>query len=252
MKKFLIKTASMSIILNLLTYNVAFSFDSGWSEFEVQQVEPTDTWSSSAHDQQGMSSGFTRAATGSNIQNAVLEGIQITSEATKVPDERNVTCYFIFRDKPSNYFYDINHREKKLIFEFNDAQRGASPLPAINEPPIKNFTIEEFQIDINKDIEGLTPEWHDVIRIVFNLDAIPLISVRDEYTVISFNFKWTTNPEKIPLYSVHEKNRSVILWSAAGLTTLGLGVLAYFRVFKPKEDTIPGGPIPINDLPNRP
>ena len=184
----------------------------------------------------------------SDFQDAIIEGLQVSVNDGTVPDEIIVNCYFIFRDKFSRYFYNVDKKENKLIFEFVDARTGSSPIAALEQPPIREIVIEEDQADANKDIKGLNPEWHDVIRISFELDYLPVISVTNEQNIISFNYKWTTNSEKIPQYLYKDKF-PLLFWGSAGvLGGLGLGILTYFLTKKepPPEDRV----LPISDLPN--
>lgn len=191
----------------------------------------------------------------SMFQNAVLEGIQLSSEKGTAPDEMIVSCFFIFRDKPSSYFYETKPRDKKIVFEFNDTEKGASPVPSAKEPPIEGFRIEETKIDINKDVQGLRPEWHDVLRVTMFLDpGVPEISVKDEYSIISFSFKWTTDPDKVDQYVIKSRNRSLLLWSLGGLVAAG-GVGGYFLydMLNPEGETGPdeeSGPLATDDLPD--
>jgi hypothetical protein len=188
----------------------------------------------------------------SGAQNAVVEGIQLTSDTTEVADEKIITGYFIFRDKPTSYFYEIKPREKKLIFEFNDTEMGNSPVPSVAEDPILGFTLEQKKVDINKDVKGLRPEWHDQIRVTFDLKAVPEIRVVDEYSIITFNFKWTNNPSKIKEYAAKDKSPAVILWSTAGLTGVGLGALGYYLFLREPPEPPGSQPLSIEDLPTRP
>jgi len=190
----------------------------------------------------------------SMFQNAVLEGIQLSSEKGSAPDEMIVSCFFIFRDKPSSYFYETKPREKKIVFEFNDTEKGTSPVPSSKEPPIEGFRIEETKIDINKDVQGLRPEWHDVLRVTLFLEpGVPEILVKDEYSIISFSFKWTTDPDKVDQYVIKSRNRSLMFWSLGGLVAAG-GVVGYFLydMLNSEDETGPdeeSGPLAIDDLP---
>ncbi len=187
----------------------------------------------------------------SEFQNAIIEGVQVVTEAGKTPDEKIITCYFIFRDNPSNYFYEVNAKEKKLIFEFKDTRTGTSPVTTIEEKPIKGFSIEEMQVDGNKDIKGLNPEWHDQIRVSFDLEKIPVFTVSDDQSIISFKYKWTTDPEKIPLYVQKDRFPQVFLWSGVGLGSLGAGLLTYFLIKEPPQ-VIVSSELDVSDLPKRP
>jgi hypothetical protein len=188
-------------------------------------------------------------ATGDNpiIQNAVIESIQLSSEAGTEPGEKVVSCYFIFRDKPSSYFYEMRRAEKKLVFEFNDTEKGSSPIQSAGEAPILGFTIDQKRVDVNKDVRGLNPEFHDMISVSFSLDNIPNITVNDEYSVISFSYKWTTDPSKAAKYAVKQGAPWAIIGSAGGLGLIGGGILIYVLVNQ-KEPVKPG-PLPDGDLP---
>jgi hypothetical protein len=184
----------------------------------------------------------------SSFQNAIIEGVQLTAEPGALPDEKVIAGYFIFRDKPSSYFYEIKLREKKLIFEFNDTRVGSSPVPTASEPPIKGFIIEQGKIDVNKAVKGLKPEWHDLIRIVFDLEAVPDIHVNDEYSIISFSFKWSADPEKQKKYIIKDQTPKIILWSSAGVGGIALGAVAYFLLRPPPKPT-EIGILSADDLP---
>lgn len=184
----------------------------------------------------------------SPVQNAIIEGIQITAEKSEIADEKVVSGYFIFRDKPSSYFYEIKLREKKIVFEFNDTKTGSSPVPSVSESPIKGFTIVSDKVDANKEVKGLKPEYHNLIRVIFDLEGVPEIHVNDEYSIITFSFKWTNNPQMLSKYTVLDKTPKIILWSSVGVGGLGLGALAAFLLVQPsKTQTV--GPISKDDLP---
>jgi hypothetical protein len=185
------------------------------------------------------------------VQNAVLEGIQISNEPGKETGEVIVTCYFIFRDKPSSYFYEIKKKNNKLVFEFNDTQKGTSPVNSQKQPPIEGFDLEMKKVDVNKEVKGLNPEWHDQLSVNFNLTAIPQINVTDEYNVISFTYKWSTDPAKADKYVLKEGKTNWTLYGILGGITLGGGAVIALKVLKPAPTTQPPGPIPVGDLPVR-
>lgn len=182
------------------------------------------------------------------VQNAIIEGVQLTTEQGETPDEKLISGYFIFRDKPSSYFWEIKPREKKMVFEFHDTKTGSSPVPSVSEAPIRGFKIEEGKIDINKDVRGLKPEYRDIIKVIFDLEAVPEIHVNDEFSIVSFSFKWTTDPTKVDKYVVKDNTKKIILLSSAGVGAVGLGALVYYLATKPPPPA-PDGPIDISDLP---
>ena len=169
------------------------------------------------------------------VQNAVLEGVQISKEPGESPDESIITGYFIFRDKPSNYFYEVKKKQKLIEFEFDDVVEGSSPIASVEEPPIKGFKIESRKIDKNKDVVGLNPEWHDVIKVTFRCDAVPKINVKDEYSIISFSFRWSTKEDKAEIYTDNDRNRKPLLFVLLG-TGAALGGLGAYLFLKPNED----------------
>jgi hypothetical protein len=185
-----------------------------------------------------------------NVQNAVIEGIQITADKGSTPEEKIVSGYFIFRDKPSHYFYDVNLRQKKITFEFQDTKASAAPVPSVAEAPIKGFTIVSDRIDVNKTVKGLNPEFHNVIRVVFDLEGVPEIKVNDEYSIITFSFKWTNNPALISKYTMKDPTKKIVWWSVGVVGAAGLGGAAAWFFTKP-EPAKPLEDLSIADLPLR-
>jgi hypothetical protein len=184
------------------------------------------------------------------VQNAVLEGIQLSAEPGKEAGENIVTCYFIFRDKPSSYFYETKKKLNKLVFEFNDTQKGTSPIPSAKQAPIEGFDIEQIKKDVNKEVKGLNPEYHDMISVTFNLTALPQINVTDEYNVISYSFKWSSDPTKIAKYVSKEGKTNVpLVVGLIGGGVLLLGGAAYY-ILKPPPPPPVDGPLDTNDLPS--
>jgi hypothetical protein len=182
-----------------------------------------------------------------SIQNAVIEGVQISSEPGDRPDEKVISCYFIFRDKPSSYFYEVKLKEKKIVFEFNDTKSSAAPIPSVAEPPITGFIVDQRKVDINKDIKGLKPEYHSQIRVVFAVTAVPDIHVNDEYNVISYSYKWTTDSSKLDRYIL--KPAAKWPWIVGGTGGLIAGGIAAYIYFQPPEP-LKLEPIPTDDLPD--
>jgi hypothetical protein len=185
------------------------------------------------------------------VQNAVLEGIQLSSEASNDRGEKTVTCYFIFKDKPSSYFYEIKKKTKKLIFEFNDTEKGSSPIVSTGEPPLEGFIVEQRKIDVNKEVKGLNQEWHDLISVTFDLTKIPRIEVKDEYNVISFSYKWTIDPGKEKDYEIGEesRNKTVVLGTVGAGGLIGGGILWYFLTHTGSSGQ-QEGQLTTGDLPN--
>lgn len=182
------------------------------------------------------------------VGNGVLEGIQISTDKGATPDEVVVSCYFIFRDKFSAFYHDIKRKPNRIIFEFYDAEPGTSPIPTSSQAPIIGFDIEKKKVDMNKDMRGLNPDWHDMVQVIFNLTEVPQIAVTEEYSVVSFTYKWTTDPDKLKNYIAKEKNNRVLLWSLTGVGALAGGAVAYF-LLQPPDPPPPESSLIITDLP---
>jgi len=184
------------------------------------------------------------------IQNAILEGIQFSEEEGSSENEFTVYCYFIFRDTPSRYFYDLRSQDKKLIFEFNDTEIGSSPIPSKAQPPITGFDIEQKRIDANAEIKGLTPEWHDMVKVTFNLSHIPRLTVNDEYNVVTFSYPWTKDESKLDDYIQQPEKgpgKWIIISTASG-GAIGLGAFLAWKFFGNPDDDEPTE-LSIDDLP---
>jgi hypothetical protein len=189
----------------------------------------------------------------STVQNAVLEGVNITTESGASADEKIVTCYFIFKDKPSSYFFnkvkDPRTKEKKIIFDFNDTELGSSPISYETQPPINSFKIDKKRIDANAEVKGLNPEWHDIMVVTMNVSNFPKeFSPNDQYNIISFSYKWSTDPNKIALYAESDKKSPVVPITLSSVGGVALAAGLWFFL-KPKETPPAPEPLPTNDLP---
>jgi len=229
---------------------------SDWGTFDSDDQEQGSTYDNDYSGSENTGAGQSSTSTGgrlaeadNNTQDAIIEGIQISTEKGQTDDEKIVSGYFIFRDKPTSYFYETKLREKKIIFEFNDARVGASPVPSVAEAPIKGFTIEEGKVDVNKTVRGLKPEWHNMIRVTFDLDAVPEVHVNDEYSIVSFSFKWTSDPAKVKKYTVKDPKGKIIVLTSSGVAGLGLGAAIIVLATRPPVEP-PLKPLETNDLPH--
>lgn len=170
------------------------------------------------------------------VQNAVLEGIQISKEPGDSPDENIITGYFIFRDKPTSYFYETKRKQKLIEFEFSDVVKGSSPIASVKEPPIQRFKIDAKKIDINKDVVGLNPEWHDVVKVIFYFEDLPKITVKDEYSIISFSFKWSVKGETDEYVDDDRSKAPLFIAIFGGIGAAGAAGLVLFFTQDPDDD----------------
>jgi hypothetical protein len=209
------------------------------SEFSSEQDQPGPGYEENYYDEINGEAGM--------IPTAVIEGVQISAEPGERPNEKVITAYFIFKDKPSSYFYEVKVKEKKVVFEFNDTKTSGAPVESVSEPPIRGFTVEDRKVNVNKEIKGLRPEYHNQIRVVFNVDAVPRVHVSDEYNVISFTYKWTTDSSKLDDYVI--KPPKMWPWWAGGGTLAAGGGFAYWWFFIREKPVEPLEELPITDLP---
>jgi hypothetical protein len=180
---------------------------------------------------------------------AIIEVIQASTEPGLKPEEKIVSWYIIFQSKKaSNYSYVVQENEKKLVFEFSNTK--SKQFPSLAEPPVQGFSIETIGADTSKSGGG-TAASSSLVRATFALDAIPVITVNDEFNIISFSYKWTTNPKKVEEYILKKSPSKIIIWSAAGLTGVGLGIGGYFILRNRHVDQGPVGLSTI-DLPVHP
>ena len=180
------------------------------------------------------------------IPTAVIEGVQVSAEPGERSDEKIISGYFIFKDKPSSYFYEVKVKEKQIVFEFNDTRTSGAPVPSVAEPPIKGFTVEDRKVNVNKEIKGLKPEYHNQIKVVFSLSAVPIVRVSDEYNVISFSYKWTTDSTKLDKYVIKPAKKWP--WLVGGGSLLIGGVVLAYILLQPPEPIILEN-LSIGDLP---
>lgn len=196
----------------------------------------------------GMAVAQESAEAAAVIQNSILEGISITSEPGTTPDEKTVTCYFIFRGDKPTYFWDLKTKDKKMVFEFNDTKTGSSPIISQSEPPISEFRVEPKRVNVNAEIQGLTPEWHDQVIVTFMLDAIPKVTVTDEYAVVSFQYKWSSDASKADLYAEKQKKNIVLPITLGSVGGVGL-ITALAFIFWPPPPPADEAPLSTSDLP---
>jgi hypothetical protein len=182
--------------------------------------------------------------------NTTIEGIQISHEPGNgnKPDEVVVSGYFIFKEKPVSYFYEVRQKEKKIIFEFNDTRAPETPIPSVAEPPIQKFTVEQHRIDVNKDVKGLKPEYHNQVRVTLFLDNIPDIHVNDQANVILFSYKWSTDPRKVGSYVLKSSSNGWIKYAVGGAVVVGVGAALGLK----GGSSSGGSAISTSDLPVHP
>jgi hypothetical protein len=143
-------------------------------------------------------------------QNAVLKSIEfVSTPSEKVKDEFVGTCRFVFYNHPSSYFYYYsNHKKKSLTFEFNDVEPGKDTIPSTKLAPFTGFTLEDFNVDVNKEVKGLQPEFHHGVKVSINTEWFPHLVVSENVDTISFSYTRTTDTTRFHSYG--GKNHVII------------------------------------------
>jgi len=192
-----------------------------------------------------------KAAKKSAVKNATLEGIQLLSEPSGVDGDSTISCYFIFKGNPSNYFFNTLVREKRLVFEFNDVVQGISAIESTEHLPILGYRLETEKINSNEEIAGLKPEWHDIMRFTLYFEKLPIVTVKDEYGVVSFSFKWSTDIEKQKELIVKEGNKPLAI-ALIGGSIVGLAALGVSLFLTQDDDVAETPDVSLDGLPSHP
>lgn len=174
-----------------------------------------------------------------------IEGVQFEKKQGASPDAKEISLVFLLTEKPSAYFNYYDPVKKAVIFDFYDTKIGESIMEPVREHPITNSTVEQFKLDLNKDVAGLRPDIRDVARVMlftnFDLDY----EVQEDEGVITMNFKWNKKVES----NFNRKKRSIYWKFPLALAALGgVGAVTwwYLQPEPPATDPI------VGPLPSRP
>lgn len=185
----------------------------------------------------------------SSVRSGTLEGLYIERTAGETPDAKEVSITFILSKLPSAFFDYYDPEEKAIILDLYDTRVGESELDSLKEFPITSSRIEDTQIDLNKDIAGLKPDFRDVVRVFLYSPYDFRYRIEEEFGILNLTFPWNKEIEK-----QLKRSKSAIYWRvplAMGIVgSMGLG--AYLIWFKDNnEEIIP--PIDImGDPPSHP
>lgn len=153
-----------------------------------------------------------------------LEGIVVEVKPGETPDAKNVNVVFLLSKMTSVFFDHYDLEKKQIVLDLYDTKLGESPIDSVIQFPIKGSTVEQTEIDLNKDVEGLRPDLRDVVRITLSSDYNVPYQVEEEFGVINLRFKWSRKIEKqlaadsralywqVPLYTVLAGGAGFGLW----------------------------------------
>lgn len=147
-----------------------------------------------------------------------------------------IYLYFQFNDSCPNYFYEISHEEKKIVFTFMNTRLGLfskeDTIREINLGPVKTLHLQEQVKNKNEAVNGLEPEWYNVTTMTLLCDPV----IKDEKSsdifgkdkTLSITLKWPAkHSERKTLYYYPRKKRTGLVLSLTGVGAVGLAVGGY-------------------------
>ena len=125
---------------------------------------------------------------------------------------------------PSAFFDYYDDKRKSIVLDLYDVKMGESAIDSLKEHPILGSSVEETQVDLNKDVEGLKPDLRDVIRVSLRTNFNFEYDVEEEFGVVTLKFKWSRKIEK-----KLNRSKTSIYWKFPLATAVisGLGYYAY-------------------------
>jgi hypothetical protein len=142
-----------------------------------------------------------------------------------------IYLYFNFNDSCPNYFYEILHDEKKIVFTFVNTRLGGfakeDTIQQLNLGPIKTMSLGELIKNKNEAVKGLKPEYYYVTTLTLTCD--PVIKSQESFDIIekgqtlSITLNWPANKAKRnALYILPHKKRTGLILTLSGIGVAGL------------------------------
>ena len=166
-------------------------------------------------------------------EKAQLVGVQLESKPGATKDETMTDISFIFIDRPTAYYH--SQKDNVLSVEFYDAVIGAEELPKIKQPPFTDCVIAMEKMDVNKDIEGMAPEFKDVVRVVFTLEAGVQIdyTMTDDFNVVTLSSAWSKTGSIVSKKT--QKKSKLWMWIVGGVVGVSGATAAYLLLTQETE-----------------
>ncbi|MBL8028483.1 MAG: hypothetical protein JNL74_18815 [Fibrobacteres bacterium] len=159
-------------------------------------------------------------------EKAQLMGVQIDERDGTKKGVKKTDVSFIFTGKPTQYFHIF--RDSTLELQFYDAVVGDEKLQDIAQAPfMAGGTIATERLNVNKDIEGLSPLFKDVVRVVLPIEKGVYLdfTVSDDFNVITLKTDWSKTVKVGGTYTTTKtKTKAIILGSVVIVTG---GVIGY-------------------------
>ena len=172
-------------------------------------------------------------------EKAQLVGVQLESKTGATKDETMTDISFIFIDRPTAYYH--SQKDNVLTVEFYDAVIGAETLPRIKEQPFTDCMIAMEKMNVNKDIEGMAPEFKDVVRVAFTLEAGVQIdyTMADDFNVVTLYSTWSRTGSIVSMKTA--KKSKLWMWVVGGVVGVS-GAAATYLILSQKSDTVEKNP----------
>ena len=168
-------------------------------------------------------------------EKAQLVGLQLESRPGATKDETMTDISFIFIDRPTAYYHNL--KDNILAVEFYDAVIGSEELPRIKQPPFTDCKIANEKLNVNKDIEGMAPDFKDVVRVTFALEAGVQIdyTMTDDFNVVTLSSTWSKTGSIVTKRTTQKSK--MWMWIVGGVVGVS-GAAAAYLVLTQKTDTV--------------
>ncbi|MFH1761089.1 MAG: hypothetical protein ABIA63_08305 [bacterium] len=182
---------------------------------------------------------------------AVLEMINI-EKAGKTAKGDKIVLSFIFQGQPGTYYSDINLDAHKLVLEFYDTKFGDQVPEPIIAGPFTGSVIEEDEVDLNKDLEGMEPDIKKLIRVSLFFEKEIDYEISDDFNVISLEIFYglTAEGKEVKTKKGGKKPIGIIAATVGGIIGAA-AVAAYFLMPEPPPPEKPKDLVPIGLPPGR-
>jgi hypothetical protein len=186
-------------------------------------------------------------------EKAQLMGVQIDERDGARAGVKKTDVSFIFTGKPTQYFHIF--RDSTLELQFYDAVVGDEQLQDIAQAPfVAGGTVVTERLNVNKDIEGLSPLFKDVVRVVLPIEKGVYLdfTVSDDYNVITLKTDWSKTVKVGGTYTASKtKTRAIIIGGVVGVTAGVIGYVLFGTDKVIKEEVVDWNP-EAPSLPNIP
>lgn len=158
-----------------------------------------------------------------------------------------IYLYFNFNKTCPNYFYEIMHKDKKIVFTLENTRLGefatGDTFKKVNLGPVKTVSLKEQIKNKNDVVKGLIPELYSVINMTINCDPVikneNSIDIIDKDKTLSIMLKWPESKAgRRSIYYFPRKKRPGLIWTIAGIGAAGLagGGYALYHFIKYRDD----------------